>query len=165
MNIFVLDRNPVLSAQFHCDTHVVKMCLESAQILCTALHKQEVNPDLVPYRKTHTNHPCCRWASFSIDNFYQLCERGLELCREYTYRYDETHKCEGVINTCQYLARTQISDKSTFYTNNSSRHPQAMPEEYKDSDVVWAYRQYYINEKSDIATWNKTRKKPIWWPH
>ena len=36
MNIFYLDRDPKIAAQMMCDKHVVKMILESAQILSTA---------------------------------------------------------------------------------------------------------------------------------
>ena len=36
MNIFYLSECPVESAQAHCDKHVVKRILESAQMLCTA---------------------------------------------------------------------------------------------------------------------------------
>ena len=36
MNIFYLDRDPKIAAQLACDKHVVKMILESAQMLCTA---------------------------------------------------------------------------------------------------------------------------------
>ena len=36
MNIFYLDRDPVIAAQMMCDKHVVKMILESAQMLSTA---------------------------------------------------------------------------------------------------------------------------------
>ena len=36
MNIFVLDRDPELAAKYHCDKHVVKMVLESAQMMCAA---------------------------------------------------------------------------------------------------------------------------------
>ena len=36
MNIFYLDKNPVVAAQMSCDKHVVKMILESAQMLCSA---------------------------------------------------------------------------------------------------------------------------------
>ena len=35
MNIFYLDKDPVVAAQMSCDKHVVKMILESAQMLCT----------------------------------------------------------------------------------------------------------------------------------
>ena len=36
MNIFVLNKDPVLAAQEQCDKHVVKMIVESAQMLSTA---------------------------------------------------------------------------------------------------------------------------------
>ena len=41
MNIFYLDSDIERVVQFHCDSHVVKMCLETAQILCTALHRYD----------------------------------------------------------------------------------------------------------------------------
>ena len=47
-----------------------------------------------PYKLTHKNHPCSVWARTSLDNFKWLGELGLELCKEYTYRYDKVHKCE-----------------------------------------------------------------------
>ena len=36
MNIFVLDKNPVKAAEYHCNKHVVKMILEAGQMLCAA---------------------------------------------------------------------------------------------------------------------------------
>ena len=36
MNIFVLDEDPTIAAQSQCDKHVVKMIVESAQMLSTA---------------------------------------------------------------------------------------------------------------------------------
>ena len=38
MNIFYLDSDPVKAAQIQYNKHVVKMILESAQMLCTAHH-------------------------------------------------------------------------------------------------------------------------------
>ena len=35
MNVFVLDDDPVVAAQLQCDKHVVKMIVESAQMLST----------------------------------------------------------------------------------------------------------------------------------
>ena len=35
MNIFYLDKDPIIAAQMSCDKHVVKMILESAQMLCS----------------------------------------------------------------------------------------------------------------------------------
>lgn len=38
MNIFYLDGDVTKAAQYHCDKHVVKMVLETAQILCTGIY-------------------------------------------------------------------------------------------------------------------------------
>lgn len=70
MNIFYLDENPNLCAQYHCDRHVIKMILESAQLLCTALNVV-AGQQVTPYKSTHVNHPCSIWVR-------EL--RKLELC-------------------------------------------------------------------------------------
>lgn len=54
MNIFYLSRDPVLCAEMHCDKHVVKMILETAQLLSTA--HWELG-STAPYKPTHKNHP------------------------------------------------------------------------------------------------------------
>jgi hypothetical protein len=59
MNIFLLDSNIKKCAQYHCDKHVVKMILESAQILSTVLRLNGVDQG---YKTTHANHPCTLWA-------------------------------------------------------------------------------------------------------
>ena len=38
---------------------------------------------------------------------------------------------------------------------------QAMPEQYKQTDPVEAYRKYYLGEKASFAKWTK-RKAPDW---
>ena len=37
MNIFAINENPIVAAQEQCDKHVVKMIVESAQMLSTCL--------------------------------------------------------------------------------------------------------------------------------
>ena len=59
MNIFYLDEDPKLCAQYHCDRHCVKMVLETAQLLCTA---HWMTGGEAPYKKTHFNHPSNKWA-------------------------------------------------------------------------------------------------------
>ena len=44
MNIFVLDEDPVISAQQACDKHVVKMILESAQMIKCSIFPQGEAP-------------------------------------------------------------------------------------------------------------------------
>ena len=150
MNIFVLDYNPVIAARQQCDQHVVKMCLETAQMLCTALHQNGVEAE---YEPTHENHPCTIWAASNRKNFEWLCWHGTALCAEYTRRYKNVHKSEGVI----WDARS----KSVLMPDGElSPFAQAMPDEYKNECAVVAYRNYYIGEKLRFATWRANQ--PAW---
>lgn len=151
MNIFILDNDPAQAAIYHCDKHVVKMVLESAQMLCTNLNLAKVE---TPYKSCHMNHPCTIWARKTRSNFVWLCDLGLSLCMEYTYRYGKVHKSEEVIEYC-YSMRDTIQD------GELTKFAQAMPEEFKDCDPVKAYRQFYIGEKKDFAVWSK-RDIPNW---
>jgi hypothetical protein len=87
MNIFVLSLNPRIAAELHCDKHVVKMILETAQLLYSV--HWLINPDVLPdnaYKKTHVNHPCAVWARDNAENYRWLCALGYYLCKEYTFR-------------------------------------------------------------------------------
>lgn len=151
MNIFVLDKDPKKCAQYHADRHVVKMPLESAQMLCTAHH---VSGNDAPYIKTHVNHPCTRWVRENKVNYRWLVSLGEELLKEYTYRYHKIHGSIQVIAWC----RNYLPDLPEI---GVTTRPQAMDEKYKSSDVVDAYRSYYRNEKKEIARWTG-RERPDW---
>jgi len=156
MNIFVLDRNPVKSAQYHCNKHVVKMVLETAQILSTVIQKHwNIEPINKLYRPTHFNHPCALWAR-SPENFYWLCKLGLAIGREYTYRYGKTHKSVQIIkNAMEYI------DPNVLESTHPSNFVMAMPDKYQSHNVVESYRSYYVGEKSEILEY-KRRNKPKW---
>lgn len=151
MNIFVLDHDPFIAAQMQCDKHVVKMVLESAQLLC-GVHKN------APYRCSHKNHPCTLWAKKSLDNYRWLCHHGKELAREYTLRYGKVHASEMVIDWA-------AANEPNLPTLGLTTFPQCMPAEYKCNDVVLAYRAYYCGDKVKFAKWTKNRKQPEWWPY
>lgn len=152
MNIFVLDKNPALAAQYHMDKHVVKMPLETAQILCSVRHKLGLD---APYKLTHKNHPCVVWAEKSLSNYFWLCKLGLEISQEYTYRYKKVHKSQEVIQFClDSLPRVSYNSPQDFV--------QVMPEKYISSNPVQSYRNYYVNEKVHLASW-KFRDPPKWW--
>lgn len=153
MNIFVLSRDPVLAAQYMCDKHVVKMIVESAQILCTVVKSFGIE---APYKATHRNHPCTLWAGRSVENFDWLLRHSFALCDEYTYRYDKVHKTSEVI-------RWVSENVPQLPSNGLTGFVQAMPEVHKHSDPVVAYRNYYLGEKRKIAKWNKARQEPDWW--
>jgi hypothetical protein len=154
MNIFVLDRDVRKCAQYHNDKHVVKMILESAQLLCGVHHMVEENTDEVPYRLSHKNHPCSIWARENISNYLWLCELGLELCKEYTHRYEKRHKSQDVIEWC-------LINYPNIPEEDFTEPPKAMPEEYKVDDVVQSYRNYYLGDKKYFSKWKK-REVPYW---
>lgn len=152
MNIFVLDTDIRACARYHADRHVVKMILEGAQMLCTVLH-QAGQP--APYRPTHTQHPCTRWAGESLTNWQWLKRLTLCLNDEYLYRYRKTdwHQSALVVRD---LSPPPLPAKGL------TPFAQAMPEQYRVSeDAVQAYRNFYVHVKAPIATW--TRRRPPRW--
>ena len=146
MNIFVIDRDPEIAAISLMDKHVVKMALETAQILST------VNGG--PYKPTHETHPCTLWAKEGIDNYKWLVKHGLAICDEYMYRFNKVHKCREVIWLLEDPFEIQLPSGGT-------PHVAVMPFLYREEDIVKSYRNYYMS-KAGIARWTK-RDVPEWW--
>lgn len=152
MNIFILDKNINRCARYHADQHVIKMILESAQMLCTVLN---LNGGNAPYRSTHIKHPCTIWAGKSLANWLWLKKLALALNAEYRYRYPlaSCHKSAVVI---EHLSDPEIDDMGL------TEFALAMPDKYMvPGDAVQSYRNYYIGEKSGFARWTR-RKIPRW---
>lgn len=143
MNIFVLDDNPKIAALLHLDKHVVKMPLETAQMLCTI--NAECGID-VPYKATHKNHPCTLWAKATTANYQWLVALGLNLCYEYTYRYYRVHACQKVIEDLAVCP-------ANIPEGNLTAFAQAMPDECKHYYAPQAYQTYYKLHKTHIAKW------------
>ena len=152
MNIFVLDSNPIKAARYHNDRHCVKMILESTQLLSTALPYLEKRRT-GPYKPTHINHPCSVWTRTCKGNYLWLWKLCVALCGEYTHRYGRVHKCEA------YLEDLRLSKPAP---QRMTPFAQAMPEQYRHSNAVRAYRAYYRGEKRHLAKWT-SRKTPCWW--
>ena len=142
MNIFILSFNPKEAAEFHCDKHVVKMILETAQLLYTC--HWMLNPEGLPenaYKKCHMNHPCGIWVRESLANYKWLCELGKYLCEEYTFRYGKIHKTQ--VHLLWLMQNPPLSLEDRGITEIRL----AMPIEYKQPNPVEAYRTYYIESK------------------
>jgi hypothetical protein len=151
VNVFVLHRDPYVAAQMACDKHVVKMIVETAQMLSAVLVG---NGHAAPYKLTHQHHPCTIWAGKSAHNYAWLWHHGLALCQEYTYRYGKTHKTQahfdGDLRHVPCLPRIGVTEFAL-----------AMPEEFRDPNPVIAYRKFYIGAKAHFCTW-KERPEPLW---
>lgn len=155
MNIFVLDENPQIAAQMHNDKHVVKMILETAQLLC-GVHWVTDSQYSIPYKLSHKNHPCSIWVRECIENYIWLCDLGLSLCEEYTYRYGKRHKSQDIIEWA-LVNKPQLKENGDI-----TPFALAMPDECKKTSAVDSYRLYYITHKSNISSW-KNRNKPYWY--
>jgi len=154
MNIFVLDNDIDACARAHCDRHVVKMILESAQMLCTCLHETGYN-GVIPYKKSHVNHPCNRWLRDSLSNWRWLRDLVIALNNEYKYRYNKynNHKSYDVVMS---LPEPDIPDIGL------TRWARAMPDECKvNNDVIESYRTYYRTNKQHLHKWTN-RSIPVW---
>ena len=153
MNLFFLDRDPVNAARLQCDRHVVKMILETAQMLSTA--HNELDGTQVAYKSTHKNHPSTVWVRSSAAAyewaFYHLCELG----EEYTRRYGKVHKTlAGHRDALCALPRALLGCTKPFVDP-----PQCMYDECKRDDTVVAYLTYY-NAKGD--EW-AAKGRPMTW--
>jgi hypothetical protein len=144
MNIFYLHQNPEVAAKAMTNKHVVKMILESAQLLSTAHHvldEQNALSDL--YKVTHKNHPSGIWVRESIENYNWLYQHFVALCQEYTNRYGKIHLTQiklqellknppaNIPKVPATPIRVAITDKQWHVPNNP----------------VQSYRNYYVGEK------------------
>ncbi len=177
MNIFVLDKNPTTAAEYMCDKHIVKMILESCQLLSTThrvldgkkVERQTKNGrrytyymledsrvDSYIYKSTMINHPCTIWTRQSTRNYDWLCKHTLALCEQYTKRYGKTHVSTQL---AEWLFR---HPPTGLKIDSLTPFAQAMPDQYKHQDAIKAYRDYYIFEKSRFAKW-KLGNTPEWY--
>lgn len=154
MNIFVLDNDPLKAAQYHADKHVVKMILESAQILSTIHHTYQSQILSEVYKATHQNHPWVKWAGKAKDNYIWLYTLYSALCSEYTYRYCKIHASSKLLTA---LSRPPATVPDISLT----AHAQAMPLQYRSLDAVAAYRSYYKHEKKHLLKYTK-QNFPDW---
>ena len=152
MNIFYLDYNQTKCAEYHVNSHVVKMPLETAQLLCSA-HWNTGSE--APYKNTHKNHPSSLWARASKENYLWLCDLGLALLKEYSYRYGKIHGCSEVIDWC-------IENIPSIPSVGFSDPIPAMGKEFIiEGSSLESYRNYYRQAKKHLHLW-KNREIPSW---
>ena len=170
MNLFILDKDPVKAAQLQCDKHVVKMIVESAQMLSTAHRMLDGHFERRPsksgktmskywrlpdsredtfYKAVHMHHPCTVWTMESNNNYNWHWVHFAALCDEYTYRYGKVHETFRKLNVV-------LSELPTNIPKNGFREPpQCMPEDVKSESVIEAYHKYYAVYKKDFARWTE----------
>ena len=184
MNIFILSLNAKKAAEQHCDKHVVKMILETTQLLYMCWNyfdedkwrqkleeqlkensiiknmienKQKVNLNTYKSGKGHMNHPCSKWVRESVENYKWLCKLGIELCDEKMYRWpkNKQHSCLGHLQILQKNIPVNLPNIE------QTKFALAMPDENKTNNAVESYQKYYKNDKQKLVKWTN-RETPKW---
>ena len=149
MNIFHLHKVPKICAEYHCDRHVVKMILETGQMLSTA-YRRHFNEcyfyDIDLYKTAYPKHPMTIWVGDSGDNFFWSVQLLDQLLYQYTVRYKKVHKTIKISNLLHSKHKLWHTWKTKF-----TRPPLCMPDEYKSDDYIQSYRNYYIGDKKRFA--------------
>lgn len=175
MNIFVIDKDPVIAASYLNDSHIRKMGLESVQMLCTAhrvldgieetiVEKNRKKKiwrfgdcrDGMLYKAAYVNHGCSIWCRKSTSNYLWLWEHANEIFRIFNTIYSKPHKSYTVL---QHL----IALPNKIPVGPLTEPYLAMPDQFKvPMSSVESYRQFYIGGKGHLAEW-KNRQKPEWY--
>jgi hypothetical protein len=180
MNLFILDKDPVKAAQLQCDKHVVKMIVESGQMLSTAHRmldgdetrcpsksgktnvKYWVHPDekmeSILYKAVHMYHPCTVWTMQSSNNYNWHYIHFIALCDEYKYRYGKTHATDTLLRDA--LAKLPKNIPVGYLTQQPlamKSNPECMFE-----DVVKSYRAFYQTKQGRFKMAWTGREVPQW---
>ena len=164
MNIFILDEDPTIAAQYNCDTHVCKIILEATQMMALA-HKHRDRPfrtdsppklqqGLYQPRGVH-NHPVSVWVRATYGNYKWTAQHTLALCQEYTNRYHKIH-------ATQHIAEWLSSNHPFDIIEERTEFIQAMPDDVKHASPITAYRQYYQKYKTNLIRY-RTNNVPHWY--
>lgn len=168
MNLFLLDADPIESATAHCDRHVVKMVLETAQILCSAHWLCDGTIGAGWYKPTHTRHPVVQWAAEQEINYNYAYQQFAALAAEYEYRYGKTHlswtKLGAVLKSPPWLIDATVPPSAAHW-----KFVQCMPTKYWEGNTrtttldkaIQSYRRYYRHDKQHLFTWTG-RVVPDW---
>jgi hypothetical protein len=174
MNIFVTDPNPHASARCLPDKHVVKMPLESCQMLSIVYSKWYYDWGTVPKQDgcdystekgAFRNHPCTKWAAENIYNTAWLIVHGLALCTEYTHRYGKQHACRKSLFEAKKLFHRKTGKAVTCY-GMADNFVRAMPDEFKldtSIDTFTAYKMYVSSKPWAASNYLRMpERKPEW---
>jgi hypothetical protein len=155
MNIFRVNNDPYQASKDLCSKHIVKMTLESCQLLSTALHSVGCTDSRL-YKATHLNHPSNIWTRTNRSNYLWLCYHLDGLLKEYTKRFGKHHKCEPMYEMFLNYAHLIVAGQETPLLL-------AMPKQFHTNNPVFSYRVYYAAAKHHLVESDKRASPPSWW--
>mmetsp|Transcript_20676 Transcript_20676/g.38820 ORF Transcript_20676/g.38820 Transcript_20676/m.38820 type:complete len:194 (-) Transcript_20676:115-696(-) len=179
MNIFFLSMSPAEAARFHANIHIVKMIVETAQLLCNVHHRSRekeapCNPpytrrDVIPYKESAAGHRklgSMIWVAESLGNYRWAVRLGLSLCREYN-RGRGRAKGKTALHRTQAVLEWLRDHEPHFRRKKRTpvrRLHLAMPDKFKRAKTsVEAYRDYYYSKRRTMKMEWPEGTVPAWW--
>lgn len=159
MNLFVPSPSIEISVESLDDKRVVKMVLETAQVLSTAIRLHDPETTMPVYKMTHKNHPVSIWVRRTHDNYKYTLDYFVKICNEYTHRFGKVHKSQSLL---PYFV--EFYKNLAWSSADSGQTPFANCTEFKEDEVHLAYKKTLSNKwKNDkIKPRWTNRAKPIW---
>lgn len=157
MQLYILDRDPRRAVTYLADVHIIKMCLETAQIIAGVIHNLHLPQVPGMLKMYNPAHPVIK-AVDTPEKLNWVLIYNWNLQCEYLFRFGKRHACfdlsircfDGVWQpqfgmSCENLARS--------FKNFSS----------DKCDIVLAFREYYKFKKSRIKRWKYSRRSEPGW--
>jgi len=162
MNIFFVDKDPSIAAHMLCDKHVIKMIVESAQIL-SGVQRLCGNNSPSLYKTPTGNKVPINWVMQGQDNYLWLFKHYCALLKEYTKRYGKSHK-SGNAELFAELEKipSRLLEGSTIPLC-STKDVHFLEKINTWDDVITEYCYFYYRDKNRFALWNKGSEKPDWY--
>lgn len=156
VNIFYLHPSPLTAARWLHDKHLVKMVLESAQLLSTACQIIIMERDTKLYKPTHMYHPCTQWLLKSRYNAEWLYDHYIALCDQFMDKFRHNHKSRDLCNAIE-------GHIPLFPNEDFTEPPLCMPDDCKiDGQPAYqCYQLYYLRYKIRIGSYRRV-KMPYW---
>lgn len=165
MNIFVTSYCPAESARNLDDKRVIKMILETAQMLSFVVWQVSgyKGQSYVPgfYKAegvSFAKHPCTIWAGKSFQNAMWLRQHGLVMCQVYEEVYGKKHKALPVIKkSLPHLMKLPYTGPTAFANCTEDK--------VSSKPIIHKYREFMDLKWSERdvrpPTWQK-RQQPSW---
>jgi len=154
MNIFASFPCPERSARYLDDTRIIKMVLESCQLMATAASMHGRWVEGFPY-PSHVHHPLTKWVAAGRENFDWLWAHAWAMDYERRCRYDND-RVHKTLDACwhanMHRVRSALPYGQTPF-HNSARNMELGIDFTHIKDVHKAYRLYLK------ARW-ETQKRP-----
>jgi hypothetical protein len=152
-----------MNVQYHVNQHVMKMPIETTQMLSTVL-RERFQMDVPEegtgkiYRSAYVTHPCTRWTGASLENFVWMWFFGVALCDEFKYRYGKEHATRQVLSTIRKIMPHETQWHGSYLMTD---RPKCVAPEFKEFDVITAYRLQYVTKKTRLFNWTNREVPPF----